>query len=52
MNKEGKKMVYNMMGYYGGGMWFFGFITWILIVAALVLLIIWLAKQIQKPNRK
>ena len=45
-------MVYNMMGYYGGGMWFFGFITWILIVAALVLLIIWLVLQIQKPNRK
>jgi len=43
---------YNMMGGYYGGMWFFGFITWILVITALVLLITWLIKQIQKPNRK
>ena len=45
-------MIYNMMGYYGGGMWFFGFITWLLVITALVLLIFYLIKQIQKPNRK
>ena len=43
---------FNMMGGYYGGMWFFGFIIWILIIIALVLLIIWLVKQIQRPNRK
>ena len=31
---------------------FFGFITWILIFVALVLLIIWLARQIQNPKGK
>lgn len=45
-------MVYDMMGYYGNGMWFFGFVTWLLIVAALVLLIIFLSKQIQNPRRR
>ena len=45
-------MIFNMMGYYGNGMWFFGFITWALVVTALVLLIFYLIKQIQKPNRK
>jgi uncharacterized membrane protein len=37
----------NMMGgYYGTGMMFFGWIFGILFFVALVLLIIWLAKQI------
>lgn len=40
-----------MMNYYNG-MWFFGFVMWILVVIALVLLIFYLAKQIQKPNKK
>jgi len=33
-------------------MWFFGTIIWILVVVALVLLIIWLIKQLQEPRRK
>jgi len=41
-----------MMGGYYGGMWFFGTIIWILVVVALVLLIIWLIKQLQEPRRK
>jgi len=44
-------MVFNMMGYYNG-MWYFGFITWFLTIVILVLLIMFLIKQIQKPNRK
>ncbi len=43
-------MVYSMMNY--GGMWFFGFVTWFLVITALVLLIFYLIKQINKPNRK
>ncbi|MBS3134821.1 hypothetical protein J4406_00395 [Candidatus Woesearchaeota archaeon] len=43
---------FNMMGGYYGGMWFFGTIIWILVVVALVLLIIWLIKQLQEPRRK
>ena len=39
-----------MMGYYYNGMWFFGAIVWILVVVTLVLLIIWLLKQIQKKD--
>jgi len=35
-----------MMGF--GGMWFFGLIIWLLVIAALVLFIIWLLKQIKK----
>lgn len=38
-----------MSGTYGfGGMWLFGWIFSILVLVALVLLIIWLVKQIQK----
>ena len=37
-----------MGGNYGGGMMFFGWIYGILILIALVLFIVWLAKQIQK----
>lgn len=35
-----------------GFMWFFGWIFMILVVVALVLLIIWLIKQIQRPKRR
>ena len=41
-----------MMGGYGTGWMFFGWIFWILILVALVLLIAWLIKQIQKPNKR
>jgi uncharacterized membrane protein len=41
-----------MMSYYYNGMWFFGTIIWILVVVALVLLILWLIKQLQEPKRK
>jgi len=37
-----------MYGTYGSGMMFFGWIYGILILIALVLFIVWLAKQIQK----
>lgn len=42
-----------MSGFYGtgfSGMWMFGWIFMGLVVVALVLLIVWLIKQIQKPN--
>lgn len=41
---------HGMMG--SGFMWLFGWFFMILVVVALVLLIIWLIKQIQKPRRK
>ena len=37
-----------MYGSYGGGMMLFGWLYGILILVALVLLIVWLVKQIQK----
>ena len=37
-----------MYGTYGSGMMFFGWLYGILILIALVLFIVWLAKQIQK----
>lgn len=37
-----------MYGYYGSGMMFFGWLYGVLILVALVLLIVWLVKQIQK----
>lgn len=37
-----------MMGNYGTGWWFFGWILGILIIIVLVLFIVWLIKQIQK----
>jgi len=39
---------YGMMGNYGSGMMFFGWIFGLLTLVALVLFIIWLVKQIQK----
>lgn len=39
---------YGMMGNYGTGWMFFGWIFGIVVTIALVLLIIWLFKQIQK----
>lgn len=41
-------MMSMMYGGYGSGMMFFGWIYGILILVALILFIIWLAKQIQK----
>jgi uncharacterized membrane protein len=41
-----------MMGPYYGGMWLFGYITWILVIVALVLFIIWLVRQLQNPKGK
>ncbi len=39
------------MGSYGfGGMWFFGWLFMILFPVALILLIVWLIKQIQNPG--
>ncbi|MEK6829985.1 MAG: hypothetical protein AABY15_07755 [Nanoarchaeota archaeon] len=39
---------YGMMGYNYGGMWLFGGLFMILVVVALVLLIAWLVKELQK----
>jgi len=39
---------YSMMGSYGYGMIFFGGIIGLLVIAVLVLLIVWLSKQIWK----
>jgi len=44
-----------MMGNWGygfGGMWIFGFLFMALILIALVLFILWLAKQLQNDSRK
>ena len=41
-----------MSGTYGFGGAAFGWIFSILVIAVLVLLIFWLIKQIQKPNKK
>lgn len=42
-----------MMGGYGYGfMWIFGAIFWILVIVALILLIIWLSKQIAKEDKR
>ena len=45
---------HDMMGWssWGFGMGLFGWTFMILVVVALVLLIVWLAKQIQEPKRK
>ena len=46
---------YGMMGNLGygfGAMWIFGFLFMALILIALVLFILWLAKQLQNNNRK
>lgn len=38
-----------MMGWmYGGSMGFFGWLIWLLVAVALILLIVWLIKQISK----
>ena len=40
-------------GYYGSGfMWLFNFILWALVIIALVLLIMWLIRQLQTNNRR
>ena len=44
-----------MMGYGTGTtgyLWIFGFIFWILVIIALILLIAWLIKQLQHPKQK
>ncbi len=44
-----------MMGnwrYGFGGMWIFGFLFMALILTALILFILWLAKQLQKNNKR
>lgn len=44
-----------MMGYWGTGMFQMGILSWIiamLVVTVLILLIVWLVKQLQKPNRR
>ena len=46
----GGGMMGMMYGGYGGGMMFFGWTFMILVSIALILLIIWLAKQIQKKR--
>ena len=33
---------------YGTGMMYFGFITWLLVIAALILFIVWIIKQTSK----
>lgn len=44
---------YHMMGDYGYGMGIFGWVFMLLFFVALVLLIIWLLKQVQEnPKRK
>lgn len=43
---------WGMMGTGYGSMWFFGFIFQILVVVALVLLILWLIKQLQNPKHR
>lgn len=40
-----------MMGYGYGMMGSFGLITWLLVIVVLVLLIVWLLKQVQTPRR-
>lgn len=58
MMGSGNMMTGGMMGsgnVIGNGMWgmgFFGWIFMVLVIVALVLLIIWLIKQIQKPRRR
>ena len=41
-----------MSGSYGSGMMFFGWIFGLLVLAVLVLLVVWLVKQIQKSDGK
>jgi hypothetical protein len=36
--------------YWPSGSWAFGLITWILATVVLILLIVWLVKQIKKPH--
>lgn len=43
---------WGMMGAGYGSMWFFGFIFQILVIVALVLLILWLIKQLQNPRHR
>ena len=43
---------WGMMGLGYGSMWFFGFIFQILLLVALVLLILWLIKQLQSPKSR
>jgi putative membrane protein len=40
-----------MYGPYGGGMWFFHFLFWILIIIGVVLLIVWLVRQPGRYDR-
>lgn len=46
-NAKENEITMNWMGY-GFGMGFLGFVTWLLVIIALILLILWLAKQISK----
>ena len=48
----GYRGMMGMMYGYGNGMMFFGWLYGILIIVALILFIVWLIKQIQKPNRR
>ena len=41
-------MMSMMYGYFGSGMMFFGWLYGLLVLVALVLLIVWLFKQVQK----
>ena len=43
-----------MSGFYGGFgfMWLFGWVFMILVIVTLILFIVWLFKQIQKPERR
>ena len=52
--EEGRCMMSQMMdGVYGFGfMWMFGWVFMALVIVALVLLVIWLFKQIQKTGHK
>jgi len=43
---------YGMMSYGFGSMWLFGWLFMVLVIVALVLLIMWLVKQLQNPNNQ
>ena len=45
---------WSMMGGYNnfGFMWLFGMIFWLLVLVALILLIVWLVRQLQMPRRR
>ncbi|HLC63031.1 MAG TPA: hypothetical protein VJJ21_01815 [Candidatus Nanoarchaeia archaeon] len=43
---------YNMMGFYPGGMFLFGWLIMSLFIIALILGIVWLLKQLQHEERR